>query len=87
LGIPAKVCEPLFQPLIPNVRKHLYKLLDEEANEEKSRNIKAFISAFENGEEIGHDELLCKGKRMNWNDWQPTLGPYFRFPVVSGPAA
>jgi len=81
LCIPAKICTPMCPPLVPDVKKHVYKLLEDEPNEEQRLNLKAFISAFENGEEIGDHELFCKGRKMDWNDWQPTLGPYFMFPV------
>jgi hypothetical protein len=71
-------------PLVLGFKKHLYKLLEDKPNEEKRLNIKAFISAFEKGEEIGFDDLFCEGRKMNMDDWHPSLGPYCTFPLVSG---
>ena len=74
---------PSYSPLVPDVKKGLDQLLQDEPDEEKKLNIRAFISAFEKGEEIRPDEMFCKGRKIRIQDWQPRLGPFFMFRLVS----
>ena len=78
------IYKPAYRLLVPDLKGHLNQLLQDEQNEGKKINIQAFISALESGEEIGPDELFCKGKKMKMQDWNPQLGYFFKFPVVSG---
>ena len=68
---------------MPDVKKELDQLLQDEPDEETRLNIRAYISAFEKGEEIRPDEMFCKGRKIKLQDWQPRLGPFFFFPLVS----
>ena len=69
--------------MVPDVKKELDQLLQDAPDEVKKLNIRAFISAFEKGEEIRPDEMFCKGRKIKIQDWQPRLGPFFMFRLVS----